>query len=99
MTSAENPDGIASQELRQALPDFSRALSLFIGNPVEWDAHHNSHSNEKSGRFLPFRLPRRSALRLDVGDSHPVGPLLDLALQEGLRLCNCRDPRVAGDAV
>jgi hypothetical protein len=30
MTSAEKPDGIASQALTQALPDFKRALSLFM---------------------------------------------------------------------
>src|SRR5438132_14237550 len=34
MTSAEKPDGIASQALTQALPDFSRALSLFIKSPL-----------------------------------------------------------------
>jgi hypothetical protein len=33
MTSAEKPDGIASQALTQALPDFSRALSLFMTSP------------------------------------------------------------------
>jgi hypothetical protein len=30
MTSAEKPDGIANQALTQALPAFSRALSLFM---------------------------------------------------------------------
>jgi hypothetical protein len=34
MTSAEKPDGIASQALTQALPDFSRALSLFMMSPA-----------------------------------------------------------------
>src|SRR5712675_2325871 len=33
MTSAEKPDGIASHALTQALPDFSRALSLFMMSP------------------------------------------------------------------
>src|SRR5215831_17339947 len=38
ITSAEKPDGIASQALTQALPDFSRALSLFIGLSLCWGA-------------------------------------------------------------
>src|ERR1700681_157872 len=33
MISAEKPDGIASHALMQALPDFRRALSLFMGFP------------------------------------------------------------------
>jgi len=34
MTSAEKPDGIANQALTQALPAFSRALSLFMKFPL-----------------------------------------------------------------
>jgi hypothetical protein len=34
ITSAEKPDGMASQALRQALPDFNRALSLFMSRPL-----------------------------------------------------------------
>src|ERR1700687_4288340 len=83
MTSAEKPDGIASQALTQALPDFSGALSLFMMSPFMKRDHRNrcrekvkclgSSSHHEHGRRGSGRAALGLALWCGQAHGHTSG--------------------------
>src|SRR5580704_3497231 len=90
MTSAENPEGIANQALMQALPDFRRALSLFIKPPPVF---LDGNCLIFAGRIWPnsarlaracFSRPQYAAGALADFSDDLFGERLDLGVGHGL---------------